>query len=117
MEATVRVSCHRTYGTGNINGSSKVYSDLKISPQWQQVWFPFTADEGSLVRTDARIEISTATGENYIYWAGWKLEKGTIATDWSPSTEDTIAEMNGTIVSVIVDYAVGNSTSIAPSTG
>ena len=58
---------------------------------------------------------STATYSAEI--KNFKIEQGTKPTAWTPAPEDTIAEMNGTIVSVIVDYAVGNSTSIAPSTG
>ena len=58
------------------------------------MWFPFVADEGSLNRTDTRIEVNIATGNNYIHWAGWKLEKGTKPTDWAPAPEDIDGAIN-----------------------
>lgn len=85
---TLNVTCHRTKGSGNTAGSSKAYNGFTVTPKWQQVWFPFTADDGSLNRTDARIEVNITTGTNNIYWAGWKLEKGTTVTDWTPAPED-----------------------------
>ena len=86
---TCDVSFHRSTGTGNIQGSTKTYKSVTITPKWKQYWFPFVADEGSLNRTDTRIEINKSTGDNYVYWAGWKLEKGNKATDWTPAPEDS----------------------------
>ena len=91
---TCDVSFHRSTGTGNIQGSTKTYKSVTITPEWKQYWFPFVADEGSLNRTDARIEINKSTGDNYVYWAGWKLEKGNKATDWTPAPEDVEDQIN-----------------------
>lgn len=91
---TCDVSFHRSTGTGNIQGSTKTYKSVTITPEWKQYWFPFIADEGSLNRTDARIEINKSTGDNYVYWAGWKLEKGNKATDWTPAPEDVEDQIN-----------------------
>jgi hypothetical protein len=88
QNVTLNVTAHRTMGTGNTAGSSKAYNNFTVTPTWKQVWFPFVADAGTLDRVDARIEVNTATNTNYIYWAGWKLEKGTVGTDWSPAPED-----------------------------
>ena len=88
QNVTLNVTAHRTMGTGNTAGSSKTYNNFTVTPTWKQVWFPFVADAGTLDRVDARIEVNTATNTNYIYWAGWKLEKGTVGTDWSPAPED-----------------------------
>ena len=85
---TCDVGFFRSTGTGSMLGSTKTYTSVTITPEWKQYWFPFVADEGSLNRTDTRIEINKSTGDNYIYWAGWKLEKGNKATDWSPAPED-----------------------------
>ena len=86
---TCDVSFHRSTGTGNTQGSTKTYKAVTITPEWKQYWFPFVADEGSLNRTNTRIEINKSTGDNYVYWAGWKLEKGNKATDWTPAPEDS----------------------------
>lgn len=88
QDVNVDVSFHRSTGTGNISGSTKTYQNVTINNKWRQFWFPFVADEGSLERVDTRIEINKATGDNYIYWSGWKLEKGNKPTDWIPAPED-----------------------------
>ena len=85
---TLNVTSHRTKGTGNTAGSSKTYTNFTVTPKWQQVWFPFVADEGSLNRVDTRIEVNKETDTNYIHWAGWKLEKGTKPSDWTSAPED-----------------------------
>lgn len=105
---TCNVSFHRSTGTGNIGGSTKTYNSVTITPEWKQYWFPFVADEGSLNRTDTRIEINKSTGDNYVYWAGWKLEKGNKATDWTPAPED----MNDAIKSVVNLYYSSNSSTL-----
>ena len=101
QNVTLNVTAHRTMGTGNTAGSSKAYNNFTVTPTWKQVWFPFVADAGTLDRVDARIEVNTATNTNYIYWAGWKLEKGTVGTDWSPAPEDmetTVANLTQRVI-------------------
>ena len=110
QNVTLNVSCHRTKGTGNASGSSKIYDNFTVTPKWQQVWFPFVADEGSLNREDARIEVNTATGSNYIHWAGWKLEKGTKPSDWAPAPEDTTTDI-ATAKSEAINTASSDATS------
>lgn len=60
-----------------------------ITTQWQQYSWSFQINNVSLQRQNTRIEYSLSTGDNWIYWAGWMLEKGTVAHDWSPAPEDT----------------------------
>lgn len=67
QNVTLNVTSHRTTSTGNTPGSSKAYNNFTVTPKWQQVWFPFVADEGSLDRTVTRIEVNKATGTNYIH--------------------------------------------------
>lgn len=64
-------------------------SDKPITTQWQQYSWSFQISDASLQRQDTRVEYCKDTGDNWIYWAGWMLEKGTIAHDWSPAPEDT----------------------------
>lgn len=64
-------------------------SDKPITTQWQQYSWSFQINNVSLQRQNTRIEYNTDTGDNWIYWAGWMLEKGTVAHDWTPAPEDT----------------------------
>lgn len=68
-------------------------SNKPITTQWQQYAWSFQINNISLQRQDTRIEYSQDTGDNWIYWAGWMLEKGTVAHDWQPAPEDTDAKI------------------------
>lgn len=64
-----------------------------ITTQWQQYSWSFQINDITLQQQNTRFEYSQDTGDNWIYWAGWMLEKGTVATPWSPAPEDTSAEI------------------------
>ena len=64
-----------------------------ITTQWQQYSWSFQIDDNSLQQQNTRVEYNSDTGDNWIYWAGWMLEKGTVAHDWSPAPEDTDAKI------------------------
>ena len=65
-----------------------------ITTQWQQYAWSFQINDISLQRQNTRVEYSQDTGNNWIYWAGWMLEKGTVAHDWSPAPEDIQSEID-----------------------
>lgn len=75
------------YNDGHLNAIPM--QDKPIGTQWQQYSWSFQINNISLQRQNTRVEYAYDTGDNWIYWAGWTLEKGTIATDWSPAPEDT----------------------------
>nr|WP_302145050.1 tail fiber domain-containing protein [Limosilactobacillus mucosae] len=60
-----------------------------ITTQWQQYAWSFQINDISLQRQDTTVAYNQDTGDNWIYWAGWMLEKGMIAHDWQPAPEDT----------------------------
>ena len=62
--------------------------DKPIDTQWQQYSWSFQINNISLQRQTTRIEYNHNTDDNWIYWAGWSLEKGTVAHGWSPAPED-----------------------------
>ena len=64
--------------------------DKPITTQWQQYSWSFQINDISLQRQNTRVEYSQDTGDNWIYWAGWMLEKGTVAHPWSPAPEDVM---------------------------
>lgn len=68
-------------------------SNKPITTQWQQYAWSFQINDISLQRQNTRVEYSNDTGDNWIYWAGWMLEKGSVAHDWSPAPEDIEAEI------------------------
>lgn len=73
---------------------SILMSDQPITTQWQQYSFSFQINDTSLQRQNTRIEYSLSTGDNWIYWAGWMLEKGVVTHEWSPSPEDIQSEID-----------------------
>lgn len=62
--------------------------DKPITTQWQQYAWSFQVNDISLQRQNTRVEYSQDTGDNWIYWAGWMLEKGIVAHEWQPAPED-----------------------------
>lgn len=64
--------------------------DKPITTQWQQYSWSFQINNISLQRETTRVEYSEDTSDNWIYWAGWKLEDGSISTPWTPAPEDVI---------------------------
>lgn len=71
-----------------------------ITTQWQQYSWSFRINDISLQRQNTRVEYSSDTGDNWIYWAGWMLEKGTIAHDWSPAPEDSDAKITANTTAI-----------------
>lgn len=61
-----------------------------ITTQWQQYSCSFQIDENSLQKDNTRLEYDGDTVDNWIYWAGWKLEEGSISTPWTPAPEDIL---------------------------
>lgn len=71
-----------------------------ITTQWQQYSWSLQINGISLQRQNTRVEYSQDTGDNWIYWAGWMLEKGTIAHDWSPAPEDIDAKITANTTAI-----------------
>ena len=67
---------------------SIMMADKPITTQWQQYSWSFQINNVSLQRQNTRVDYNYDTGDNWIYWAGWMLEKGMIAHDWQPAPED-----------------------------
>ena len=95
--ATTKSFCLFRASSNSQNDSSKT---INLTSNWQQIYFTFVASDYSKTATTTRIECSSASDTNYIYWAGWKLEKGNIASDWTAAPED-------------IDESIGNVSDIA----
>lgn len=103
--------------------------DKPITTQWQQYAWSFQINNISLQRQITRVEYSQDTGDNWIYWAGWMLEKGVVTHDWSPAIDDfqnqftqiktTVDGINTTIndpktgLNATYQTATGNATTIS----
>lgn len=80
---------------GNVNVlSSRVatdtdlyYKSFTLEPGWQKVSITFTA----LKTTRIEPNVSLQQDSIKISVCGYKLERGSIATDWSPAPEDTVS--------------------------
>jgi predicted nucleic acid-binding Zn-ribbon protein len=71
-----------------------------ITTQWQQYSWSFQINNVSLQRQNTRVEYNFDTGDNWIYWAGWMLEKGIVAHDWSPAPEDADAKITANTTAI-----------------
>ena len=80
-------------------------SNKPITTQWKQYAWSFQINDISLQRTVTRVEYNLATGDNWIYWAGWMLEEGTIAHPWSPAPSESYPIYMGTYT----DYTQADS--------
>lgn len=85
-------SVDATTNDGSLNGISMVTKP--ITTQWQQYFWSFQINDISLQRQNTRFEYSQDTGDDWIYWAGWMLEKGTVAHDWQPAPEDMQSQID-----------------------
>lgn len=88
----------RALGNGDANTNDGflgyiMMSNKPITTKWQQYAWSFQINDISLQRQTTRVEYNHDTGDNWIYWAGWMLEKGTVAHDWQPAPEDTDAKI------------------------
>ena len=86
---------------GHLDGI--LMQDKPITTQWQQYSWSFQINNISLQRQTTRVEYSSDTGDNWIYWAGWVLEKGSVAHDWSPAPSDMATVTSVTNLSATVD--------------
>ncbi|MGJ3766052.1 tail fiber domain-containing protein [Limosilactobacillus fermentum] len=75
-------------------------SNKPITTQWQQYSWSFQINNVSLQRQRTRVEYNFGTGDNWIYWAGWMLENGTVSHDWSPAPEDTDAKITANTTAI-----------------
>lgn len=92
-------SVDATTNDGPLDGISM--TSKPITTQWQQYSWSFQINDISFLRQNTRIEYNQDTGDNWIYWAGWMLEKSTIAHDWSPAPEDTADKIS--VLSASID--------------
>lgn len=80
------LNAYRVAEYGHLHGINM--SDKPITTEWQQYSWSYSIDSYSLNYENTRIEYSNNTDDNWMYWAGWMLEKGSVATPWTPAPED-----------------------------
>lgn len=80
-----------------------------ITTQWQQYAWSFQINDISLQRQNTRVEYNQDTGDNWIYWAGWMLEKGTVAHEWQPAPEDIQSQINQARTDIQSTLTVANN--------
>ena len=83
--------------------------DKPITTQWQQYAWSFQINDISLQRQNTRVEYSQDTGDNWIYWAGWMLEKGIVAHEWQPAPEDIQTQIDQARTDIQSTLTVANN--------
>lgn len=110
---TGAISDYRITGTSATSNDgtfrSILMADKPITTQWQQYSFIFQINDTSLQRQNTRIEYSLSTGDNWIYWAGWMLEKGTVAHEWQPAPEDIQSQIDQARTDIQSTLTVANN--------
>ena len=66
-----------------------VYANRAITTEWQRYSITFTTKSGGTIMPS----VCSTKGGITIYVAGYMLEEGTVAHDWSPAPEDTDAKI------------------------
>lgn len=98
-------------------------SNKPITTQWQQYSWSFQINNVSLQRQSTRVEYNNDTSDNWIYWAGWVLEKGIVAHDWSPAPEDvdssisSVKQTADSASTAITNYKVSNDGRVSAAEG
>lgn len=116
---TGSLNIYRALGNGGAENNDGFLNEIPmqdkpITTQWQQYSWSFQINNVSLQRQNTRVEYNYDTGDNWIYWAGWMLEKGAIAHDWQPAPEDTSSQIEA--VSSKIDQTATSITSTVNST-
>lgn len=80
------ISSAETSKGGSLYGSYGE-TDVPVSSSWERIWIRWTVNDGTW--TDKQLLFRQITYASNVQLAGVQMENGTIATDWSPSPEDT----------------------------
>ena len=80
------ISSAETSKGGSLYGSYGE-TDVPISSSWERIWIRWTVNDGTW--TDKQLLFRQITYASDVQLAGVQMENGTLATDWSPSPEDT----------------------------
>ena len=103
---------------GHDNHSEQGAYIATVSTTWKRISVTFQWYDFSIRDYPIRFEATTGTPQSgcYLEWAGFKLEKGTKATDWTPAPEDSTESENKWLFEKYAsDLAVNSSTSAYPT--
>lgn len=107
---TGTLSAYRALGNvdANTNDGSLDHISMHgkpITTQWQQYSWSFQINDISLQRQNTRVEYSKDTGDNWVYWSGWRLEEGSVATPYASFVDgDTFTAQPDGTCALISEY-------------
>ena len=121
------VSIRIADGNSSNQISDSLYFDINAD-NYTRIVYPFRAQRDSLKSSCIQVFLSSIYPErddtSLIYVRNVKLERGTVATDWSPAPEDVQADIQAVergyqklIERVDVEFAISNSRDTAPTSG
>lgn len=80
------------YYNGFTNNNDQLVANLPANSDWIRISSqPFKFKQTSNLNGTMRFEPTTDSTDGYVQQVGLKLEKGSIATDWTPAPEDNLA--------------------------
>lgn len=102
-ESTIQAVAVTKPGSSDRSVSKTFY----VNKTWKR--YTFTYDIVESYTTTSDVYWFNFLGTSAIYFAHFKLERGNIATDWTPAPEDVDSAINSKISSVDVEYYLSTS--------
>ena len=90
------------------NGSDDPYKSTIITAVSDGEWHRITKTwktSNDVVDTNFYIGVDSISSSGHVYFGGFKLEKGNIASDWSPNPEDTDIAISGNTAAISKESA------------
>ncbi len=101
---------------GNVHYTGDGSTTFTLTNEWKRYWVVWETKSNIPVDTEKScLIVGRLFKGHHCSICGIKLERGKIATDWTPAPEDVQSEMNTLISNVDVEYGVSNSPTEAPT--
>ena len=86
---------------GNFSSSSNWVNSTEDGTEWKRYWGTIRIDSADITYLQWRIENSVS--DKNLYVAGFKMERGSVATNWTPATSDALYSTLGMDQTIVDD--------------
>ncbi|MBT0889231.1 phage tail protein [Streptococcus lutetiensis] len=96
IQSRLFVHYNNQSGADNINGKAEI---INLTNEWQKVSVTFTVT-AKMLSEEHRVnylgweQTTNSESGKFVYYTCNKIERGNIATDWSPAPEDTVSQIS-----------------------
>lgn len=96
IQSRLFVRYNNQSGVDNINGKAEI---INLTNEWQKVSVTFTVT-AKMLSEEHRVnylgweQTTNSESGKFVYYTCNKIERGNIATDWSPAPEDTVSQIS-----------------------